>query len=219
MILFLLPLLIFFGCVSLNEQVDANTFYRYDIDINGNGLNSSGLTVLPVHKKYEFVFKSEGFIDTFTIKTCHQYRTIVDDSIIKRKYVKITYIPSDLESTKRACPLFVHAYEKGKGRHSFGMIDFQRPFFSLKSKVSCNGTDGYFNGVSVCQSERGLIQQIAFDEKSSVEIQAKCSSPTTKDNKTYQIKLSKGFCSYVFVSESGEWHRLTTYGFEKVLVY
>jgi hypothetical protein len=112
--------------------------------------------------------------------------------------------------------LFVHAFEKDKGRHSFGIIDFKRKIYSAKATVDCNGITSQESGSFVCQSNEGLFQRISFAGESRVK--SDCQEVIEKEGLTYKIKMKKGLCLTTFIVGK-EFFRLTTFGFEKVLVY
>lgn len=171
---------------------------------------------MPEASEYKLEFTSKGQIDLFTIKSCHQYQVIEPDSIIKRKSIKYTYRPNEFEKDVLICPLVFHAYEKDKGRHSFGMIDFKNNRYQGSAVIDCNGITYKVTGSAICQSEDSLYQRITFDRPSVFK--SECSNCIAKEGNAYRIKLPKGLCLTTFMVE-GKFFRLTTYGFEKVLIY
>lgn len=138
------------------------------------------------------------------------------DRIIKRKELKYTYRPNVFERSRKICPLFIHAFDRDKGRHSFGLIDFKREIYKAKAIVDCNGVTSKESGSSICQSNEGLYQRISFDEDSKMK--SDCQEVIEKEGFTYKIKMKKGLCLTTFIV-GNDFYRLTTFGFEKVLIY
>jgi len=171
---------------------------------------------LPDVAEYNFEFTSKGQIDLFTIKSCHQYQVIESGYIIKRKSAKFKYRPLPFERNSANCPIMFHAYEKDKGRHSFGMIDFARKAYKATAQIECNGSSYTANGTAICQSNIGLYQTISFNK--DAKFKSECENSIEKYGAGYRIKLSKGLCLTTFLVD-GQLFRLTTYGYEKVLVY
>lgn len=204
------------SCVSLNESISADDIWNKDLIIGTQWGQFEGVASLPDVDRYEFEFESKGNIDLFTLKSCHQYQTIEPDRIIKRKQIKVTYRPNSFERSRRICPLFIHAYEKGKGRHSFGIVDFKRKIYSAKATIECNGGTYDAIGSAICQSGANLYQRITFAEES--RFKSDCQDVIEKEGLSYKIKIKKDLCLTTFIVGK-EFFRLTTYGFEKVLIY
>jgi hypothetical protein len=186
--------------------------------IVSNNVFYDGIATLENKPNYQFQFQSQGFIDLLTIETCHQYKTYTKEKILKRKYLDIEYTPMQLEKEKVACPMFISSYEKDKGRHSFGIIEFKRDQYQLKYQLECDGKKISDQGVALCQSKVGTTQRLTFEIDTSFVSSKKCKETIKKIGNYYEIKVIKDLCIFTFKSES-KFARLTTFGFESVLVY
>lgn len=204
------------SCASLNSDISADIYYQKDLIIRIDNQRFEGIATLPDQSVYSFEFESKGKIDLFTIKSCHFYEVITPDRVIKQKKIEYVYYPTKFERQQSMCPLVINAYEKNMGRHSFAQIDFNRPMYSAIAQIDCNGFTMNKKGTYLCQSGEGLYQQITFD-KESVFV-TNCQDTITKQGLSYKIKLNKGICIYTFKT-NGALFRLTTFGFEKTLIY
>lgn len=143
---------------------------------------------------------------------------IEKDSIIKKKQIKIFFRPTQIEQDKNACPMFLSAYERGKGRHSFGIIDFKRSNFNLEASVECDGVTTAQAGVSLCQGKINSFQRIKFKDTPELFASDKCKQDIRPTANGFEIMIKKDLCVYLFKGNN-QYHRLTTFGFEDVLIY
>lgn len=128
----------------------------------------------------------------------------------------LIFKPNDFEREQLTCPLFISAYEKGKGRHSFAIIDFKRPQYQAAATLDCNGSTTQEHGAAICQSGKGLYQRISFSAGSTFK--SSCDSSIKKDGNAYKIVMPNDLCLVTFLINK-EIFRLTLYGFEKELIY
>lgn len=228
-----LAILIFFLIFSLScskeySSVNPETVYKKDISVIFEGKEFVGMAVLPGQASYDLHIKAKGDLDLFTFTNCHREEVSEDawnvqetkrtfifkKQVDKKKEIKLTFRPTELEKDG-PCPIFVAGYEESKGRHSWAFIDFENEENRLISEVQCNGETKMFTGVSVCQARAGLLQRIKF----SVNVKTSPDCPIRIINDfEYEIEIPLGECVYTFMSESGETHRLTTFGYEQVLI-
>jgi len=248
----LLIILLLSGCITSQiQKLDPATYYRNDIcfeydtgnkieipnDEFGDGfgypqyenklLKFCGTGVLPHEDVYKLKIISYGKLNFFSLMTCHEEDTSEnpDRGIFKKDgVVQIKYRPT-LEKGL-ACPLYVSAYDR-RQRHAFGIIAFEHPRYQLKAKVRCNGYTRIANGVSICQSRNGLIQEISFEEEvkaakpitGGAERHGDCPIITSKDNKVFRFKLPLRECIYQFISkESRKIHKFYAIGYEDIIV-
>jgi hypothetical protein len=68
----------------------------------------------------------------------------------------------------------------------------------------------------VAKSNEPKKKQINFTKDSFYK--SECGDSIAKEGTSYRIKLPKGLCLTTFIVD-GKFFRLTSYGFEKVLVY
>jgi hypothetical protein len=225
---------------SRQQQIDKNTYYRHDLcftyetgkvvpgklknffqrfkkkkyreykNINET-IRFCGTAVLPDLEKYNMVIDSHAKIDFFVSKSCHEENTSENPNkgLFKKKdKFYLEYSPT-VEKGK-TCPLYLGAYSR---RSKFGtaLIAFESPRFKLPAIVECNGNTEHYNGVSICQSREGLIQQITFQEPVLIEKPVKgpavrpegmipCPAlKLSKDQKSVKIfKIPPRECIYFF---------------------
>lgn len=228
-------LILFGGCSffeppEVNQNLETKNFYRRDMVINGR----EGVAVLALSDKVSFHIEARGNLDLFTMVTCNQSQTKEKAWNVKQKVrsglfgwgrklvdkqreIKFEYRPNELEKDGY-CPIEFGGYEKDKGRHSWGFVDFQTPDATLPATLLCNGERIASKGVSICQSRAGLIQRIKFAEAVKVFPDVACNIGQT-EGVVFEFELPRGQCVFRFRSTvTGREHRLTTLGFEKILI-
>ena len=205
------------------QQLEVDMYYKRDIGIKVNGNSYEGVAVIPRADKYEITLEPKGDMDLILVRSCHREHSFEKKSK-KFLWIRIgsnsfqyTYEPNPKER-ERVCPLRIEVYEAVNGRHSWALLDFEHPDYQLKASIWCNGELKTFNGVSICQAKTGLIQSINFPEIIEFADPPKgCNLPRYIDD-TFEWEMSKGECLYHIRSESGKLHRMTTIGYEGVLV-
>lgn len=202
---------------------DSETFYKRDIRIVEGNDSYFGVAVLPAKSAYSIAMKFSGQLDLFTFTDCHQQiarERAGSGGIFGRKNeIRIEYNPSF--SGGEYCPIEIGGYEAVKGRHSWGFIDFKTPKENLPAEIQCNGSTEAYVGVSICQSLQGLLQRITFPNPTRVSTSASCEPLELKDGGLwYEFPMPKGRCVYAFQEIDGakRFHRLTTLGYEKILI-
>jgi hypothetical protein len=210
------------GCTTVRHNADPNVFYKRDMYIRINGDLFKGVAVAPLSHRYKFEITAKGKLDLFTFSTCHRDIAIEEageDGIFgNSRRVKYRYVPANNLEKHGMCPVLLGGYEKSRGRHSWGFVDFQTPERTVKATISCNGEVKETNGVSICQSKAGLIQKIMFEKEMIVSPDKKCPMKKTK-GLFFEYAINVGFCVFEFMEvESGNLHRHSTFGYEKILL-
>ncbi len=205
------------ACASgIDQKLSPDVFYKRDMSIDVNGVKGVGALVVPIAAQYRIQGESKGELDLFTLESCHREFSAEK---LGRKFTYGFLPVQGLEGS--GCPIQLGGYEKKRGRHSWGLIDFEEPESTLPATLKCNGTQAKTNGVSVCQSRVDLIQAIVFDvEVDQAVAKDDCKLPTPKDSKTFIFPIKKRECAIVFREKQGQrrFHRLTTLGFEGILI-
>lgn len=230
-LIFILSLMGLAGCASvpqdLTKEIERGKFFMRDMDIRIGDHSGEGVLVLPKMPGYSIEIHAKGDLDLFTFSTCH--REIVRENAGEGglfgddNRVKVQYDPvAGIESGDYSCPVELGGYERIRGRHSWGFIDFESPDLQLLANVRCNGGKANAMGVSICQSRQGLIQEISFNEPVfySKKRTDGCVVPETRNDKDFRMRLSKGRCVYRFKQRAtpGLEHRHTTLGYEGILI-
>lgn len=195
------------------EKAEPTVYYKKDMHIEINGKRYVGMAVVPKKEHYTFTVYAKHNIDVLFITSCH--RDIVHRYIPKKKY-SFGYSPISEIETKNMCALKIQAHERGFGKHSWGFIDFESDARTLNGIVKCNGTVLGRKGVSVCQSKSGLLQQIEFTVP--VKVDSKCNYQINDAKKKVWFDIESGDCTYIFMDKDFNIHRLTTYGYDRVLL-
>ncbi len=214
------------SCVEVKKDINPDTFYKRDMIIEVNGYKGIGHLVVPQSDEYEFKIEARGELDLFVFSTCHRTITIEEagDSGIfgNKKKVKIKYkqVPGIEDE---ACPVVLEGYEVDKGRHSWGFVDFQEKNVQAMGILKCDGKVTKFKGVSTCQSSMGNLQEIEFEEEMQSATTENCPEAVSNNKKSFKVTLGRGLCVYGFRVIKAEhmgavFHRLTTLGFEKIMI-
>lgn len=204
------------ACSPVEQKLDPKVIYRRDMEITINGKQFTGTGVVPAAEKYDLKVKTIGRNDVFTFTTCHQeneYRTGRND-------VQFTFVPRiGLENGKDSCTADLGGFDKDKGRHSWGMIDFENPLYKVPGNVDCNGFTYTANGVALCQSLAGLKQRVQFQYPVKISPSEGCRMLTPADEKTFEYEMVQGKCIYEFWEPSfSRRFRLTTFGYDQILI-
>lgn len=213
------------GCSSVHMSPEPGVYYKRDIGIDINGQHYEGTVVVPFATKYDIVLSPQGDLDMVLLRTCHREETV--EKMQARKFWRpqssgkylYTYQPILGLETNRVCPLRIDAYEATEERDSWAHIDFESPDYKLQANVDCNGVTTLINGVGVCQAKEKTVQRIHFAEPVQFAPQQPSGCPPPNYvNGSYEISLYVGECLYQARNRSGMNLRLTTIGYQGVLV-
>lgn len=212
----IISLLLIAGCVSAPSQnLKSNTYYKRDLEISVNKKKGYGTLVVPKESKYRIKIKFPGKGDLVTLKTCH--REIESEKLGSKE--TIDFYPVNGIENNGLCFLEISAFEHKRGRHAWGLIDFESENFKLPAKIKCNGREYNSNGTTICQSKEGLLQVIEFGESVSYSENAKCRMiPFNKDFTKSAFKMPAGECSFIFKGTSGRLHKITLVGYEDIII-
>lgn len=212
------------GCASVPQKLDPQIFYKRDIGIKVNGFEADGVLVVPKNTVYKFAIQAEGKLDLFTFETCHREEATEKAGhgglFGDRRRVERNYIPIASIETEGSCPVRLGGYERDKGRHSWGLIDFEGEDATLPAVVKCNGSQWNSRGVSICQSKVGLLEEIKFPVAVIINPGIGCPMNRPEDLMTYRFNTPPKECVFNFmeVAEPHRQHRLTTVGYESILI-
>lgn len=211
-----LPFLLSCACSPAPEKLDPAILYRRDMTITINGKTFTGVAVAPAADKYDIKAQTIGRNDVFTFTTCHLEKEFRPG----RNDLSFTFVPRiGLENSIDSCIAELGGFDKDKGRHSWGLIEFENPAYKVVASVDCNGETYDANGVALCQSLTGLKQRIKFKYPVKVSPPIGCRMLTPVDEMTFVYEMVKGRCVYDFYEPSfNRRFRLTTFGYQEILI-
>lgn len=212
-----------FQLPEIPKDVSDVTF-KHDLVIEINGKKYTGVGVVPRSSSYHIKVYPDERISRIFWNSCHQGNEVDQPNT---GWFKKTY-EFDLKEVPGvqdvyACALEVTVMNMEKRKNGFAVLEFldSRPEVNLKALVKCNGSLEYYeNGVSICQSAAGLIQQIKFSEPViHAGSMGNCADVMkAADDKTFTYIMPKGKCTYYFGADrklNGKTvlHRLQTVGY------
>lgn len=211
------------------QEVKKGTHYKYDMVITVDGIKRVGMLVARKLPSHQITLQAHGDLDLFSVETCHRQMSTENAGTgwwifrDKRK-LEFTYAPSPTIETDGYCPIRLSGLTEKNGQSSWAFVDFEEPQTTLPALMQCDGAAPFkSNGVTVCQSRWGALQKITFPEKVVVTPTEGCEIPIPAGQKEFLFPIAKGFCVYNFTEvaplEKQRRHRLTTYGFEQVLLH
>lgn len=221
-----LSTLLLASCAGIPQKLDPEVFYKRDLPVCLKDVGCfEGAAVFPDQTTYEFDIapKGEASIDLLLVNSCHREETFEKTAtgwwIFKNKSrFKYYYSPvAGLEDTGD-CSVRINTLEKTQGRHAWFVARFENKKYTLPASVFCNGEKKDFHGVSICQSKRGLIQRIKFNEPVMIEADPNCPMPKKAVDGAYEWNVSIGECGYSIISGSGKKHDLLAIGYDGVLI-
>lgn len=191
-----------------SQQMNPDTAYRMDLELEVNGLKGQGLLVVPRAVSYSIRAKAPTNPEIVTASTCHREQVLgkQDDKF------RVEYVPNELES-KGYCPLTITAFAP-KFSYAGGLVIPSDPSLRLQGVILCNGNTVSFAGVGACQSRAGLPQEIRFD--SDVRWVGDPACPPLKEiqpGRAFEVRLAPRQCLYTF-KEKGLMER-----FARILAY
>jgi hypothetical protein len=184
------------------------------IKIDGMKYEADGLLVVPARAHYTFkasLFRKASIVK---IRSCHREHVLINPG----NDFEYVYDPDlNLEMRENSyCPLEIGAFDTS-AQHSWAFIDFVNAE-TLAAHIGCNGSKWDARGVSICQSRFGLVQRISFDVAVKAYAPDDCAQPHELPNNVFTIELSKAKCVYLFQDDKRNRHRLTTWGYDDVIM-
>jgi len=190
---------------------DPSKIYRRNMELKINDIDYLGTAVVEPGNGFRVKAKFESSIEKLKLNTCHRY--FVEKKVGKKwsyEYKKNKGIED-----KGVCIMDIGAFSS-KGNY-FGLVEFRNDIdVNLVADLSCNGSLTHPMGVSVCQSQAGLRQQIRFSSAAKVYGQDECDKPFTTDGKTFNYDINRGSCVFIF-KIGKRFHRHRTFGYDDEL--
>lgn len=218
-----------FSCAPMPTQtVDPAAFYKRDMKMDVNGFVGVGTLVVPQqYAWYRMKVWSKGKLDLFTFETCHREQEAQDAGqgglFGDRKMWEGEFYPVRGIEDKGSCLVRMGGYSKTVGQHSWGILDVADQDHTLPATVKCNGAEYQSPGVTICQSRKGLIQEISFPVDVVLEQHESCKISEIGEGKVfrYQMPVKECVFSFVEIAPKGKQrrHRLTTVGYTGILLH
>lgn len=211
----LLLTLLLIGCASKGSLFPGYIPYegtnRASLPFSIEGMDYRGTATVQRKSSQNIKFKIPKGTIKFMIATCSREEFFA----YPESDIKYTYIPIMFLENLDSCIMKATAITN-KGETITGIIDFTAGE-QLKGELSCNGQVYKSTGAGFCQSRQNLIQNIEFSEETVFAFGEGCNEPKKGYISTsYNISLSKGFCTYQFMNKDKETYRLTTYGYDSI---
>ena len=208
------------GCATSPQRMDPDKVYRLDMVVEVNRQLGEGMLVVPRAPTYRIKVESRGKIDLFMLRSRAREEEIKaqkkDGLFGSKRKIEFDYTPNDIEDSA----ITLTAYQKAEGYYSRAFIDFTSVLFTLPAKVLCNGLLIDSDGVSVCQSARGLAARIVFTEPVAFSPSEACPLETKSPATEIDFKLTNDKCVYAFVAVANpdKIHKLTTHGYDGLFI-
>lgn len=213
-------------------ELDPKVEYQPDIRFCWGKRCGRGFLVLPAgHKEYHIEVKSPGKITTLVATSCHRQESNYD---IKSGWFSSgrehTYTHRPNGDIERSCLLRFEAYDQSsKRRHAWGVVIIEDPYMKLHAQMLCDGSNArakgnsksMIRGTSLCVAWTGLDTRIVFDSPVDVVFEKeRCKLPLPEDKKTFNFKMPKHDCAYIFQKASWPYsqHSLDTFGYDEIPV-
>lgn len=219
---FLVWLVLFFilsGCASVKQKLNPEVYYERSLRVeykhNKEWYRFTGVGVLPLKNKYELKISnpSRGRLDFVKFHTCHQEHTFNSEG----SKMEFSFWTGDIEQSGN-CLVKIDSYDKD-GEHGWAVLETRTSDATLPATLYCNGYK-YQDTVTICQSRHGLIQKIEFKEpvRLSMLVDDKCKIAAPNKFTSLEFQIKSRVCVYAFATDDNKIHRLTTIGYEGVLV-
>lgn len=178
---------------------------------HSQAVNYVGVATLPRQSSRTLVFRPRHQPREFMIFTCGREHFIDNPSR------EIRYIYTPLWGIERdgACPLFAVSIST-EGRRETAVVDFNNGYTG-KARVYCNGQAVDVTGAYMCQIRESMFIGVRFTASMIVEADTGCPEPLRKPFYEWEIRASKGHCSYLFADNPNNIFRLTVRGYESIL--
>jgi hypothetical protein len=205
------------SCSAVNQELNAKIVYKPEMFMEINGKEFRGTAVPDRAESYKVKIVARGKINMFLATTCHEeIKQEFDPGFFEKgNKHEFTYTPVKELEDGETCMMTLATYEKDKGRHEWGAIDFQNGTENVSATLLCDGYKVLTKPVSICRAHEGLMQRIVFDREMVVKHdEPHCAVMKSKDMKTFDWIMPKGECTYYFGDENDNFHRLSTIGYD-----
>lgn len=185
----------------------------------------TGMGVMYDAEKYMIKVYPPGKAHMIVVGSCHQEHKTPNpkgNNFFNNGYeFYIDY--KDTIDQKDNCSFDIGVYEKDKGRHAWALLAIEHDVFKLSAITRCNGRVKKYNGVSVCQAKKGLIQEYEFETDVAVTQTYGCEIGNLLGNqsksKVWRFLMPEGKCELRFVDVNNPRkmrHQAFFYGYDTI---
>lgn len=214
-IIILLSLFLLLNCSRTSDIIKVKINYKKNLSFKVNGQQFRGVGVPSLAKEYLIEIETPFKLNYVKIESCHR-EVVLRNAYHKKRILKnrkkfqFNYKPIGLE---KECIVFITALnENGKGK--FGQITFESPEYKVMATNYCNGVKSKNKGVSLCQTKKGLIQMIEFDE--DLVVKSTCPIMSYNGKNIFKYEPESGDCIFLFMGKD-RLHKLVSYGYDEII--
>jgi len=203
------------SCTTVQQKLSEEVYYERDLYFEVNSLESEkGILVAPLAEQYEIEVTSRKKHDAIYMTSCARR----DKAESQGKKYKYTYVPLKRSEKDPDCVMHIASLSK-KGKHGWGFIAFEDPtVYTLKALLECNGKESQTSGVSVCQTQEGILQTLVFSERVLVESSDRCKIQPDS-GEVFEFQTRNRECVYNFLGAVSETEHIHfAIGYEKSLI-
>jgi len=184
-----------------------------------------GVGVLKRAKGYKIKVEPQGKAHLITVTSCHGVKKTPapkrKGGWFSKKYYEFEIWPSQKDTPRnKECSFDIAVFEKGKGRHGWGLLVIKHPKAVLKVYSECNWEQKEYTGTSICQAKKGLTQSLHF-ERAVLQAKVKgCELPDSPNGRDWVFPMPGGECPLYFVDKKNSkiFHKAILSGFDEMLV-
>ena len=146
------------------------------------------------------------------ITSCHR------DHQLEKQGNEFTYRYDAINGIENvgSCPVIITAIRKSDASIYKAFIDFSNIENHVVGSVSCNGVQRWYKGVSTCQTKMGLVIRLRFNQNMLTDPDCNIVKINPRQ---FEISTQKDSCVYMFKAKGEDkWFRLTTIGYEEVIL-
>jgi hypothetical protein len=207
----------FISCASVQQELDPKVYYENTLEMEINGQKYYGVGVVKKQKEYKIRIRhpQRKSLDYVRFSSCHREQA----SNSEGSDWSFGFSPTENLEDSGSCLFHFESYNKS-GKHGWGIIDVATEKESLFATVRCNGKV-ISDTTTICQSRNGLVQEIEFNSdvvlSTKVLDRCKIGAPIETFRKL-QFKMPNRECVFAFISSDFKIHKLTTIGYESILI-
>ena len=149
------------SCSTQGGTFPVTTNFKKTLSMVVNGTAGKGVLVVNKAPVYEIDITLDDRAELIKLTTCHR-EIIVERGSFKSKIShKVSFrIQAGIEN-EGFCTINIGAFDL-QGQHAWGLVEIKNE--TLPATQFCNGEARRWDGVSICQARKGLIQRIQFDQ-------------------------------------------------------